>query len=132
LPDETVPAAAVLYVGDLTRMSAFYRGCFGLSVVDSASDSDTGYCGLSSADWLLTLVQSAEAQPTTMPAPRRTQTPIKLAFEVDSIEAVRSRAAGLGGQVDSRESGWSFRRSTHCDCIDPEGNVIQLIEPHRG
>ena len=120
-------AAAVIYVGDLARMSAFYAGCFGLTVLDSAA----GYCGLESEAWLLTLVQSAEAQPSAIPPLRRSQTPIKLAFEVDSIEEVRSLAADLGGQVHPSDSGWSFRQSTHCDCVDPEGNVIQLIEPER-
>ena len=119
-------AAAVLYVGDLARMSAFYAGCFGLTVLDSAAS----YCGLESEAWLLTLVQSAEAQPSSIPPPRRSQTPIKLAFEVDSIEAVRSLVADLGGQVEPPESAWTFRNATHCDSVDPEGNVIQLIEPH--
>jgi predicted enzyme related to lactoylglutathione lyase len=120
-------AAAVLYVGDLARMSAFYAGCFGLTVFDSAA----GYCGLQSETLLLTLVQSPEAEPIEVPPARRSSTPIKLAFEVDSIELVRSLAADLGGQVDPSGSGWSFRQSTHCDCIDPEGNVVQLIEPDR-
>lgn len=120
-------AAAVLYVGDLARMCAFYAGCFELTVFDSAA----GYCGLQSDTLLLTLVQSKEAEPAATPPVRRSQTPIKLAFEVDSIEAVRSLAADLGGQVEPPESAWTFRNATHCDSVDPEGNVVQLIEPHR-
>lgn len=121
-------AAAVMYVGDLARMSAFYAGCFELTVFDSAA----GYCGLASETLLLTLVQSTEAEPTSTPPARRSQTPIKLAFEVASIEAVRSMAIDLGGQVEPGDSAWSFRQSTHCDCVDPEGNVVQLIEPDNG
>jgi predicted enzyme related to lactoylglutathione lyase len=78
---------------------------------------------------LLTLVESPLAFPTTNPPTRRADTPIKLAFKVASIEDSRSVVADLGGQVGSADTEWNFRGATHCDCLDPEGNVIQLIEP---
>jgi predicted enzyme related to lactoylglutathione lyase len=118
-------ATAVVYVGDLARMRTFYERCFGLVVAHTAEAMD-GYCRLQSEQWLLTLVQSDEARPKTSPVPRRSQTPIKLAFEVVSISAIRPLAAELGGQVDPSE--WKFRDAIHCDAVDPEGNIIQLIE----
>jgi predicted enzyme related to lactoylglutathione lyase len=118
-------ARAVIYVGDLARMRAFYTACFGLT----AADSGPGYCGLTSQAWLLTLVQSAEALPATTPPPRRADTPIKLAFEVTSIEDVRPVVARLGGTVGPADTEWEFRNAVHCDCLDPEGNVVQLIQP---
>ena len=48
-------------------------------------------------------------------APRRSETPIKLAIEVASLAAVRALAAHLGGQVDPSDREWEFRRATHCD-----------------
>jgi predicted enzyme related to lactoylglutathione lyase len=123
-----VRAAAVLYVGDLDRMVAFYSACFGLTGADRAED----YQGLESAAWLLTLVRSAEARPTTSPAPRRANTPVKLAFEVASIEALRPIVDGLGGSVSPADSAWEFRNAKHCDCVDPEGNVLQLVQPLPG
>lgn len=123
-----VRAAAVIYVGDLARMRAFYQGCFGLHVADWAD----GYVGLRSEAWDITLVASNEALPSKTPAPRRAQTPIKLAFELESIAAFRPVAGKLGGKVEAPASEWQFRNATHCDCVDPEGNVIQLIELHKG
>lgn len=121
-------AAAVIYVGDLERMHGFYSRCFGLTAADSAD----GYRGLESEAWLLTLVQSAEALPATTPPARRARTPVKLAFEVASIEILRPLVAGLGGRVNAVDTEWEFRNSTHCDCVDPEGNVVQLIQSQVG
>ncbi len=117
-------AQAVLYVGDLDRMHAFYARCFGLTVADQGR----GYVGLSSRSWLLTLVASDLALPTTSPPPRREETPIKLAFDVTSIEALRPVIASLGGQVSPHDAEWEFRAALHCDCLDPEGNVVQLVQ----
>ena len=117
-------AAAVVYVGDLVRMRTFYERCFGLLPVDA----DGGYCVLQSAAWLLTLVQSNEASPATSPPARRSQTPIKLAMEVASISATRALAVDLGGRVDPVVGEWRFGDETRCDAVDPEGNVVQLIE----
>lgn len=121
-------AGAVLYVENLERVRAFYEGCFGLTVADRAE----GYCGLESEAWLLTLVRSAEARPATTPLVRRANTPIKLAFEVTDITTLRPTVADLGGLVDPADTEWIFRNATHCDCVDPEGNVVQLIQPQDG
>jgi predicted enzyme related to lactoylglutathione lyase len=117
--------AAVLYVGDIARMRAFYEQCFGLTTLDR----DDGYVGLTSGSWLLTLVQSRDAAPTTNPPQRRANTAVKLAFEVLSINDLRAVVSDLGGQVSPPDSEWEFRSATHCDCLDPEGNVVQLIQP---
>ena len=121
-------AAAVIYVGDLERMRAFYQQCFEFTTADNGP----GYHGLKSGSWLLTLVHSPEAIPATTPPTRRANTPVKLAFEVASIQALRPIAASLGGQVSPVESEWEFRNAIHCDCVDPEGNVVQLIQPDAG
>lgn len=116
-------AAAVLYVGDLDVMRAFYQECFGLVAVDVTAD----FCGLVSEAWVLTLVRSAQAVPDTIPPQRRGSTPIKLAFSVASIEALRPVIGRLGGQVDLPSAEWEFNNAVHCDCVDPEGNVVQLV-----
>jgi hypothetical protein len=54
--------------------------------------------------------------------------PIKLVFAVDSIEALRPLLVEWGGLVDPPDTQWTFRSGTHCDGIDPEGNVVQLVE----
>jgi predicted enzyme related to lactoylglutathione lyase len=122
-----VRAAAVLYVGDLDAQRAFYERCFGLRI----EDEGTGFCGLASEAWLLTLVQSDEAVPASTPPARRGETPVKLAFSVRAIDDLRPLVAELGGVVDPSAAAWQFRDALHCDLVDPEGNVVQLVQPLR-
>ena len=63
-----------------------------------------------------------------VPPRRRAEAAIKLAFEVPSIDDLRARVAALGGHVDSTTTEWEFRGFRRCDGLDPEGNVIQLLE----
>lgn len=115
----------VLYARDLERMAAFYEGCVGLA----PGESGKGYRGLNSAEWTLWLVagDGAGGGADDGPPPRRSQTPFKLAFEVPSIEDAAARAAELGGSVDGRRR--RFGGLDRRDAVDPEGNVIQLVEP---
>ncbi len=59
---------------------------------------------------------------------RRTDTPLKLAFDVDSIAAARDAALNLGGGIDPAEREWTFQGRRVCDGYEPEGNVVQLRE----
>ncbi len=122
-------AAAVLYVKDLEVMRAFYAACFGLSAVESGG---LDFCVLASDDWDLSLVVMPAAIAATLvitdPPQRREESPIKLAFEVASIEEVRLVVNAAGGRPDPAGSAWDFRSFRHLDCLDPEGNVVQLRE----
>jgi predicted enzyme related to lactoylglutathione lyase len=124
-----VKSAAVLYVKDLRRMRSFYRACFQMDVVDDAHD----YSVLESEPLTLSLVtvpeRTAGAIVLSVPPSRREDVPIKLAFAVDSIEVLRPLFAEFGGVVDSATTQWEFRGGIHCDAVDPEGNVIQLVQP---
>jgi predicted enzyme related to lactoylglutathione lyase len=124
-------SAAVLYVKQLGPMQAFYRECFAMEVVDAAEE----YCVLESEALVLSLVAVPDRIAATLhvsvPPRRREETPIKLSFSVDSIEGARLVVAEMGGLVDPRPSEWEFRGSMHCDGVDPEGNVLQLVEPVR-
>jgi predicted enzyme related to lactoylglutathione lyase len=124
-----VKAAAVLYVTHLDRMSAFYQQCFGFEAADGADD----FCILESDGWTLSLVvvpdEIAATIHLSVPPRRRDGTPIKLAFEVGTIDDLRSVVHQLGGQVDPGATEWDFRGVRHCDGVDPEGNVIQLLQP---
>jgi hypothetical protein len=124
-----VKAAAVLYVKRLDPMCSFYLECFGLEIAETAED----YCVLESDAWTLSLVVvsdvvAATLQASVLPA-RREGTPVKLAFHVPSIDDLRPAMARLGGQADPGETEWEFRGLRHCDCLDPEGNVVQMTEP---
>ena len=124
-----VRAEAVVYVKDLGRMRAFYEHCLGLEVGNAAED----HVVLESDVWRLSLVvvppSIGVAIELSVPARRRESAAIKLAFQVPRIDDLRSPAAALGGQLDPTSTQWDFRGFRRCDAIDPEGNVIQLLEP---
>jgi hypothetical protein len=105
-----VGAACVVYATDLDTMAAFYQHCLGLVSVNSSD----GYRVLESDAWTLSLVQASGEPGTrteiTLPALRRAEVPIKLAFPVESIEQVRASAPTFGGLVDSPGSQWTFLR----------------------
>jgi predicted enzyme related to lactoylglutathione lyase len=69
---------------------------------------------------------TAAALVITDPPERRAGTPVKLTFEVATIEALRPAVTAAGGQLDPAERAWEFRGQRHLDCLDPEGNVVQL------
>jgi predicted enzyme related to lactoylglutathione lyase len=121
-------SGAVIYVKDLDRMQSFYEACFHMEVADRARE----YCVLESESWTLSLVkmpaQIAASIVVSVPPARREEVPIKLAFTVDGIDVLRTRFAEFGGVLDSTTSQWEFRGGVHCDGVDPEGNVLQLVE----
>jgi predicted enzyme related to lactoylglutathione lyase len=121
-------SGAVIYVKELDRMRSFYEACFHMEVADSARE----YCVLESEWWTLSLVTMPEriaaSIVVSVPPARREEVPIKLAFTVDGIEVLRTRFAELGGMLDPATSQWEFRGGVHCDGVDPEGNVVQLVE----
>ena len=110
-------------------MHAFYATCFKMDVADEAED----YCVLESESLTLSLVAVPKRLAATIhlsvPPSRRDQVPVKLAFAVASIVGLRPLVAELGGSVDPTNAQWEFRDSIHVDGVDPEGNVIQLLEP---
>jgi predicted enzyme related to lactoylglutathione lyase len=55
--------------------------------------------------------------------------PVKLVFEVASIEGLHTVVTEAGGQVDPSGTAREFRGRRLLDCLDPEGNVVQLRQP---
>lgn len=119
-----VPTIAVIYIGDLQRMRQFYEACFGWSVIDEGHR----YCGMQSHAGLVTFVETADARVEASPAPRRSATAIKLVVQVADIDDATVDIVALGGRIDPADSAWTFRGITHRDAIDPEGNVVQLVQ----
>ncbi|MBT0567611.1 VOC family protein [Williamsia sp. CHRR-6] len=118
-------ARAVIYVGDLEKMVSFYSRMFGLTRVDA----ETGFATLCSAEWELSLVQTPEAAPTTAPAPRRSDTAVKVGFSVVDLDATAALATALNATMDPPENRWVHRGRVLCDLVDPEGNVLSLSAP---
>jgi catechol 2,3-dioxygenase-like lactoylglutathione lyase family enzyme len=124
-----VTAELVIYLQRLELMRAFYVACLGLVVVEQ--DDTTAM--LRSDGWTLHLVTVRPAVAATIelsdPPHRRAATPLKPVFEVAGIEPLRERIGELGGRLDPPERGRSFGGALRLDSVDPEGNVIQLLQP---
>jgi DNA-binding MarR family transcriptional regulator len=122
-------SSAVLYAKNLAKLQAFYQGVLLLSVEHAEPD----HAVLASPVARLTIIQIPESIATSIhiadPPQRRTETSIKLVFEVASIAAARVTALGLGGELDPPEREWTCRSVRLCDGHDPEGNVLQFRQP---
>jgi predicted enzyme related to lactoylglutathione lyase len=120
---------AVFYVRDLDPMVAFYVRCLELSPAEAGN----GYQGLSAGDftvWLLEGEQHRRAEACDagdgVAPERRSEVPVKLCFEVPSIERAAAAIRSLGGWVAPKA--WRFAGFVRQDVADPEGNVLQLLE----
>ena len=121
-------AGAVIFAKDLRRLATFYEELLSLTAVHAESDHvvlASAGCELvihAIPKWIADTIEIA------VPPERRSETPIKLYFLVDSIAAARARAPALGGALNPPEAEWQARGFRACDALDPEGNVLQLRE----
>lgn len=119
---------AVIFAKDLGRLAAFYQGLLGLSAAQVEADHIVlDGPGLQLVIHAIPAAIAADIHIETPPQ-RREDTPIKLFFQVPSLDLARARAAALGGALNPPEQVWSARGFRACDGHDPEGNVIQLRE----
>ena len=119
----------ILYAHDLGRLFAFYADCLGLAPAEQGD----GYRGLQAYDLVLWLVRGQTPAPKLDPngaVMRRSEVPLKLGFAVESIDRVARTIESSGGTV--AKTSWEFAGYRRRDAVDPEGNVIQLLEPLAG
>lgn len=118
--------SAVVYAGDLDRVTDFYAAVIGLTVDERAD----GFAVLVGAGLELTVVAIPDecADVVASPPARREDTPIKVVFTVERIATSRAVAAAQGGVIDDPDREWEFRGLRRCDGHDPEGNVFQVAE----
>jgi catechol 2,3-dioxygenase-like lactoylglutathione lyase family enzyme len=117
---------AVLYVRDLDRMAGFYVRFLKLRLAESGD----GYRGLRADNFTLWLVLGEQRPQDNSrgdaPGDRRSDVPVKLGFEVPSINLVAPAIGALGGWVSPKS--WEFAGYLRQDVADPEGNVLQLLQ----
>jgi catechol 2,3-dioxygenase-like lactoylglutathione lyase family enzyme len=130
-----VASEAVFYVRELDPMVAFYVRRLDLSPADAGD----GYQGLRADGftvWLLAGEQHRGGEVGEIgeigeigdagAVERRSEVPVKLCFEVPSIELAAAAIRSLGGSVAPQA--WKFGGFVRQDVADPEGNVLQLLE----
>lgn len=120
---------AVIYAKDLAHLTRFYAALGGAIAEEVAGDYAVIRDGTGEIALLQIPAQIAEHIQITDPPTVRAATPIKLRFQVASIETALSTITGLGGRTEADAKPWSFRGHMIQDAIDPEGNVIQLCQP---
>ncbi|MCX2862912.1 hypothetical protein OOZ63_13830 [Paucibacter sp. PLA-PC-4] len=117
---------AVIFAKDLQRLARFYEQVIGLSRQQEAAD----HVLLAGSGFELVIhaipARIAADIVITTPPERRSETPIKLFFNIASLQVARESAQRLGGDIVADEQGWLIRGARVCDGLDPEGNVLQL------
>ena len=106
----------ILFAQDVERLAAFYEQGLGLTVVGERAPRwlrlDAG--GVELALHGVHVVATGEP---------RTDTPVKVVFLVEDMQAARTRLVAAGGRMrDVRDVG----DYAICDGVDPEGNVFQI------
>ncbi|MFY9510489.1 MAG: VOC family protein [Rubrivivax sp.] len=118
--------AATLYARQAQRLAGFYEQVLALP----RQIEEAGFVLLASGSIELVVVQAPAAIAAQIhiaePPALREDTPIKLAFPVPDVEALRPVIERLGGGLKPPAAAWSWRGATHLDGWDPEGNVFQL------
>jgi predicted enzyme related to lactoylglutathione lyase len=119
---------AVLFVKDLAKVTAFYRGVLDTPVVYSDEYHAVLRCGTFALDLHQIPAQVAQGIHIDTPPQRREQAAIKLSFPIASIARARKAAAERGGQLDAGPPAWVIDQQKICMGHDPEGNVFQVKE----
>ena len=118
--------AVIIFAKSLKKVSAFYRQTLGLAVAEEAS-SHVLLQGLGIELVIHAIPRKIAAQITiTTPPAVREATPIKPAFLVADLEAVRAAAIATGGFLKPADGAWHIRGALVLDGWDPEGNVVQF------
>lgn len=123
---------AAIYAKDLNRLADFYAALLDLTVIDREPGE---FACLAPADAVFELnvvaVPAAIAAQIVIsdPPERREATPIKLSFVVSDLAATRKRARDLGGILDDAPTEWTWRGTSRCNGVDPEGNVFEVFAP---
>lgn len=113
---------AIVFVKDMKKMTAFYRDGLGLRFLAERSSPGWAEFDAGGAHLALHAIPpevAAGIEVSEPPAPRG-ETPIKLVFQADDVEAARTRLTSHGAVLGETRA-WGA-----CDGLDPEGNVFQL------
>jgi predicted enzyme related to lactoylglutathione lyase len=103
----------IIFTPDVKRLSDFYRGCFGLTVI---GDADDGWTELDAGGCSLALHKTSE-QGTG----RDGWT--KIVFGSENVEAEKTRLESLGVKMSDV---MTFGEIHLCDGRDPDGNYFQI------
>ena len=123
-------ATATVFVKNLEALADFYCHIGSMTVETTEGD----FMVLTSSEWKLILVQIpdeiAASFEIAVPPVAREEHPVKLSFTVEDLQATRTEVTRRGGVDVQERAPWEWRGTLHLDVLDPEGNVLQLLEAH--
>jgi predicted enzyme related to lactoylglutathione lyase len=126
-----IQQSLVIFAKNKKRVSAFYRQTLGLVAAEQQASHDL-LQGPGIELVIHTIPRKIAATITLTKPPRvRENTPLKPAFVVKDLEAVRTAAEATGGFLKPADAAWNIRGHTVLDGHDPEGNVVQFKQPQR-
>ena len=113
---------AVLFAKNLEGLTAFYAGALGMTQSFADADHAVLHCG--GFELIVHRIPKHIAATIAIKQPpeRRVGSAVRLDYSVASIEASRSRARALGGDIDEAPPAWADGSSTFFFGHDPEGN----------
>jgi catechol 2,3-dioxygenase-like lactoylglutathione lyase family enzyme len=118
-------AQVILFAKDVARMKRFYAGALGLRPLDEPATDD--WVRLDAGGCVLALhgipPHVAAHVAVGDPPAAREDTPMKLAFHVDDVDAARASLVAAGATMREPKR---FGEVALCDGLDPEGNVFQI------
>jgi predicted enzyme related to lactoylglutathione lyase len=126
-----IQQSLVIFAKNKKRVSAFYRQTLGLVAAEEQASHD-----LLQGPGIELVIHAiprkiAATITLTKPPSVREDTPLKPAFVVKDLEAVRTAAEATGGFLKPADAAWNIRGHTVLDGHDPEGNVVQFKQPQR-
>lgn len=126
-----IAQSLVVFAKNKKRVSAFYRQTLGLVAIEEQASHDL--LQGPGIELVIHAIPKKIAATITIATPPsvREATPLKPAFVVKDLEAVRKAVAATGGFLKPTSAAWDIRDHTVLDGHDPEGNVIQFKQRQR-
>lgn len=117
-------SAIVLWVSDINRQANFYSALLDAPITDKSEE----FCavGHERNTVFLHLLPERYRVSSDGLVPAQEQVAIKPVFEVESIHEAIARATALELRVSGNVA--KYGEVSYQDCLDPEGNVIQISQ----
>ncbi|WP_396270374.1 hypothetical protein [Ideonella sp.] len=125
-PTPTASMGLVIFAKNPSTVSAFYQQTLGLALIDADSSHHLlAGAGLELVIHAIPPAYAAEIE-ISQPPQLREDTPLKPAFWVADLAAVRVATEATGGGLNPASKTWQIRGAAVLDGWDPEGNVVQF------
>lgn len=116
----------IIFAKNMEEMTSFYENVLGLSCVKTSDDTDT-FVSFDAGGIQVSLhaipADYARHIEISVPPTARANTPLKLVFHVDDVEATRTVLNSRGANMKAVQK---FGKLHLCDGLDPEGNIFQI------